>query len=196
MIEDELVRIWQSSPNQERVKFDTLRLMLEVQAGIDRLDRLIKYRDLREIIAVAIIIPAFIYIGFNVPFTLSRIACGLIILYALFVLMRIKKAAKHKPGPVTDSYLDYLKKSRTYLTNQKDLHDSILYWYILPGHLGVTLFTLGTGNMPYIIRMQIFGLILCVVTYYFNKRAVKKTLLPRLNNVEKLIAVLETEQKD
>ena len=48
MIEDELVKIWQSSPNQERVKFEKSRLMIDVQSSLDRLHRFVKYRDLMD----------------------------------------------------------------------------------------------------------------------------------------------------
>jgi hypothetical protein len=60
-MEDELVKIWQSSPNQERVKFEKSRLMIDAQSSIDRLHKEIRFRDIKEQIAVIIVIPAFAY---------------------------------------------------------------------------------------------------------------------------------------
>ena len=38
MIEDELIKIWQSSSNQERVKFEKSKLMIELQLSLKRLN--------------------------------------------------------------------------------------------------------------------------------------------------------------
>ncbi len=103
MIEEELIKIWQSSPNQERVKFEKSRLMIDVQSSMDHFHRKIKYRDLREQIAVAIIIPVFAYYAYSIPHLLSKVASVLIIGYALFVAIRIKKAKKHKPGAIAET---------------------------------------------------------------------------------------------
>lgn len=191
MIEDELVKLWQSSPNQERIKFDKSRLMLDVQSGIDRLERAIKYRDLRETLAVVIISPFFIYEGYTNPFVLSKIACGLIVLYGIFVVFWLNQAKKHKPGQVTETYLEYLRKARQHFDAQKHLLDTVLYWYILPAYVSLSLFTLGPGNVDVIIRMQIFLLALSAGIYYLNKRAVTKILVPKLAKIESAIRMME-----
>jgi hypothetical protein len=193
MMEDELVKIWQSSPNQERIKFEKSRLILEVQSGIDRLDKSIKYRDLSETIAVAIVVPAFIVIVFRVPFTLSKIAAALIVVWAIYVLIRLIGARKHKPGPLTENYLDYLHKNRQHLNAQKQLVETALYWYMLPAHILVSLFTLGYGRLPFFIKMQVAGLILGTFAFVRNKIVIKKTYKPRLDKIEQLIQVLEKE---
>jgi hypothetical protein len=165
--------------------------MLDVQSNIDRLDKTIKYRDMLESIAVVIMVPFFLHMAFKTPFMLSKIACVLIILFGIFVVLRLKNARKHKPAPFTGTYLEYLHKTRGYLTVQKQLLDTALYWYIIPGYVGVTLFTLGTGLIPYIIKMQILGLTFSIVAYFLNKRAVTKTLTPRMTKIDELINLLE-----
>ena len=191
-MEDELMKIWKSSSNQERVKFEKSRLMLEVQSSIDRLDRIIKYRDMREMIAVAIVIPAFVFQAFKTPFILSKIACVFIILFAIYVVIQLRKAKRHRPGRLTETYLEYLHKTKEYLNVQKQLLDTALYWYILPGYIGISLFTLGTGKLPYIIKMQVLSVAFGILAYFLNKRAVNKTLLPRLQKIDELIKVMET----
>src|SRR5882724_1843165 len=105
MIDEELIKIWQSSPNQERVKFEKSRLMINMQTSMDRLHRSIKTRDVREQIASLIVIPVFAFYIYYVPFILSKVASGLIILWVIYVLIRLKNAKKHKPGAFTETYL-------------------------------------------------------------------------------------------
>jgi hypothetical protein len=194
MIEDELVKIWQSSPNQERIKFERSRLMLDVQSSLDRLHWKIKYRDLMEQIAVIATIPVFAYYAYNIPFTLTKIASVLIILFGVYVIIRLRNAKKHKPGALTETYLEYLYKTREYLKVQKNLVDSVLYWYLLPGGVLIFLFILGpgiAGRLPQIIKMGVITTAIGAAGYLLNKRAVKKQFIPRLEKIEELIRVIE-----
>ncbi len=196
MIEDELIKIWQSSPNQERVKFEKSRLMIDVQTSVDRLHKAIKFRDLREIIAAMIVIPIFGLYAFIFPFILSKIASVLIILYAIFVIIRLRSAKKHKPGEFTETYLEYLLKTRDYIRIQKRLLETVLYWYILPGLTLVTMFTIGFFESPKVstgmfVFSFAFYFVVGVGLYLLNKRAVKKVIDPQLEKVEQLIKVIQ-----
>lgn len=193
-MEQELIRIWQSSPNQEQIKFEKSRLMIDVQSSLDDFHRKIKNRDLMEQIAVAIIIPAFAFSAYAIPHVLTKVASVLIIGYAIFVAIKLRNAKKHKPGAYTETYLEYLHKTRNYLLVQKALLDSVLYWYIIPGMTLTMLFTLGFGvadRLKPIVKMAVMNVILAVVTYFLNKSAVKKEILPRLAKVDELIRALE-----
>ena len=193
-MEEELIKIWQSSPNQERIKFEKSRLMLDVQSSMDRLHRSIKYRDLREQIAVAIVIPAFAYTAFAIPHLLSKVASVLIIGWALYILIRLRKAKKHKPGAFTETYLQYLHKTKDYLLIQKQLLDSIMYWYILPGMTLTMLFFMGfgvVGRSVQIIKYALGNVALAIATYFLNKRAVKREFIPRLAKIDELINLME-----
>jgi len=52
---------------------------------------------------------------------------------------------KHKPGAFTETYLEYLHQTRNYLLVQKQLLDSVLYWYILPGYDTYDVIFMGFG---------------------------------------------------
>lgn len=195
MMDDELIKIWQSSSNQERVKFEKSRLMIDVQSSLDRLHKAIKYRDLREIIAAMVVIPVFTFYTYTIPFTLSKIASVLIILWTIYVVIRLIKTKKSKPSAFTESYLEYLYKTREYLNVQKQLLDTVLYWYILPCIALMFLFLMGFIGIPekvtYIIITGTSGVALGIIVYFLNKRAVRKSFLPRLEKVEELLKVLE-----
>src|SRR5688572_22742422 len=194
MIENELVKIWQSSPNQERVKFEKSRLMIDVQSTVDEIHRKIKYRDLAEQLGAVLMAPVFIYYAFTIPFVLTKIASILIVAWGMYVIFRIRQAKKHKPGPFTDNYMQYLHKTKNYLSVQKDMIDNVLYWYILPAMILMFMFILGPGvtpeRMSKLISMGILNIFTGAAIYYLNKRAVKKQLIPRLEKIDKLIGVM------
>ena len=198
MIEDELVKIWQSSPNQERIKFEKSRLMIDVQSSLDRLHRLVKYRDLMDTIPAIILIPVFAVYTFIVPFALSKIASGFLALWAIYLIIRLRKAKKNKPGAMTGTYLEYLQKNRRFLMDQKEMMDTILYWAVIPLITLVSLFFIGffIGRPgPPIKRAIALGgnVVLGIVVYLMNKWAVKKQIMPKLEKVEELIKVMERE---
>jgi hypothetical protein len=195
MMEEELIKIWQSSPNQERVKFERSRLMIELQSSMDHFHKKIKYRDLMEQLAVVLIIPVFAYYAYSIPQTLTKVASVLIIFWGIYIVVRIRNAQKNKPGAFTETYMEYLYKTREYLRIQKHLLDSVLYWYVLPGFALISLFVLGfigvPGKSQYITKMMIGNTVLAVSIYLLNKRAVKKEFIPRLEKVDRLIMVME-----
>lgn len=194
-MEEELIKIWQSSPNQERVKFEKARLMIEVKSSMDQLHRKIKYRDMTEKIGAGLVIPVLIFYTYRIPYTLSKIASVLLIGWGIYVLVRLSKAKKHKPSEFSVTYMEYLYKTRDYLNIQKELIDNILYWYILPCTAFVFLFLAGfigvPGKLPYIIKTGIFGVVAGTGIYFLNKQAVKKQYIPRLTKIYELIALME-----
>jgi hypothetical protein len=194
MIEDELIKIWQSSPNQERVKFEKSRLMIDVQSSVDRFHKGIKNRDLMETIAAILGIPVFVYYSYSSPHILTKIASVLIALWGIYVIIRLRNTRKHKPGALTETYLEYLYKTRDYLKLQKQLLDSVLYWYILPAMIFMFLYILGpgiTGRLVKILNLSVGLVAGGAFVYYLNKRAVKKQFNPRLEKIEELIKVME-----
>jgi len=197
MIEDELVRIWQSSPNQERVKFERSRLMINLQSSLDRFHRAIRNRDLAETIAAIIVAPVFAYYAYIIPHTLTKVASVLIVVWAIYIIIRLRNARRNKPGDFTATYQEYLYKTRVYLHIQKRLLDTVLYWYLLPGFALILLFLLGFIGIPdkftYIIRTGTVAAVMGVVMYYLNRRAVKKHLIPRIEKVDELLAAMEKE---
>src|SRR5579885_1868435 len=102
MMEDELIKIWQSSPNSERIKFEKSRLMMDVQSSLDDFNKKVKHRDLRELIAFAIAAPVFAYYIYSVPFVLTKIASALILVWGVFVVLRLRNAKKLQPAKFTE----------------------------------------------------------------------------------------------
>lgn len=199
MIEDELIKIWKSPPNQELVKFERSRLIIEVESNLDRLHREVKNRDRMDNMSLLIAVPAFAFGTYFVPFALPKIACALIAIWSVYLILRLRKAKKSRPRiPFAGTYLEYLYKSREFLLKQKQLMDTALYWAIIPFIVFTSLFFIGFMERPGVTLNRTMALcggsvVLSFIVYFINKWAVKQQIIPRLEKVNALIHVMEKD---
>ena len=149
-----------------------------------------------ETAAAAVVLPVFVYYAYSIPHTMSKIASILIVLWAIFVVVRLRWARKHQPGNYTLTYLEYLQESKIYLLDQKRLLDTVIYWYILPCMCFALLFLAGflprSGDPTKVILKAMFCLLLGLLVFYLNRRAVTTQIKPRLKKVDELIKVMNT----
>lgn len=195
-MDDELIKIWQSSPVEEQIKFEKSRLMIDMQSSLKRFDLLAKYGILTELIAAFIGIPVFTFYVYWVPFTLSKIASVLIVIWLIWYVFRLRRVRKLKPNSINVNYLDYLYETRTYIRMLKGLGDTAMYWYILPIISACLLFVLGgiieealTGLKMIFVLTVVIGT--GIAGYYYMKWVTKKVYVSRLEKLDELIATME-----
>lgn len=196
MLEEELIKIWQSSPNQEQVKFEKSRLMLDVQSNVDRFHKGMKWLYLREGISAIIMIPIFIVYAFVFPHIVTKIASILLALWAIYILLVIRNTQKKKPEEYALNYLEYLHQTKTYLELQKKLRDNVFTWYALPLIVLSSLFILGLYiGKPKLVEKMIIVVAICLIfggiIHLLNRISNKKFVEPKLNKVNDLIKNLE-----
>ena len=195
MIKDELINIWQSSSNQERLKFEKSKLMIELQSSLRRLHRWWKYMELVNVISALITVPGFMFIVYWAPFTSMKIASALVIVWAIYVGIRMLGIKKFKPSDLEENYLQYLEKTRAYLLAQKKVLETSLNWAILTIYPILLLFFVGVWDKPsarYIAVIVFLALVgLGIHEYYLSKRRVKNEINPRLARVDELIKELQ-----
>lgn len=197
MIEDELIKIWQSSSNQERIKFEKSKLMIELQSSLKRLHRWWNYLELLETILAVFGVLLSTLLLFKIPFILTKTALALMIICAVYLIIKYRGVKKFQPSDLENNYLNYLKKTREYLKAQKKFLKTYLYWGILPVFPIMTLFNISVWNK--IPENFIIGLIFIniatigigVYGYFTNKKRVKKEITPRISKVNELINRLE-----
>ncbi|MEP0262343.1 hypothetical protein [Dokdonia sp.] len=195
MIEEELINIWQSSSNQERLKFEKSKLMIELQSSLGRLHRWWKYIEQVNVISALITIPIFIAIAYWAPYTSVKIASVLIIVWSIYVGVRMSTIKKIKPSDLEENYLHYLEKTRVYLLAQKRLLETSLNWAILTIYPILILFFVSLWEKPlarYFAVIAFMALVgVGVYEYYLSKRRVKNEIIPRINRIDELIESLE-----
>ncbi len=203
-MENELIAIWQSSPNHERIKFEKSRFMLEVQSSLDKFKKTTGYWDFMEIGIAAIMIPFFAYQAYRLPSILSKFGAILIAIWltcVIYTALKLKKAKPHEG----DSYIDYLRQCMEYLERHKILSRKLMLWYVFPCLIGVAMIVVGQLDLlnkswEQIIdtRMVWITLLIFMAIVVFahqtNKWVVKKEFTPRLKKVGELIRSMEEDQ--
>ena len=194
MIEDELINIWQSSSNQERLKFEKSKLMIELQSSLRRLHRWWTYLEQVNVISALVTIPIFMAIVYWAPYTSVKIASVLIIIWSIYVGVRMSSIKKIKPSDLEDNYLHYLEKTRVYLLAQKKMLETSLNWGILTIYPIILLFFVDLWEIP-LARYVAIGAFLALVgvgvyEYYVCKRRVKNEIEPRIHRIDELIKSL------
>ncbi len=188
MIEQELKNIWKSSSKDEQIKFEKSKLLLELQSNLDRFYKSLKFRDLREQIVAFLMIPLFSIVTYKIPFLLSKAGAIIITVWCIYLIIKLQRLKKSKPAPATESFKSYLQKTKNYLTVQKNLLDSVFYWYILPSSSGVILFFIGFDLEKWKLVLFISMTVgLGIIIFFLNKQAVKNEFLPRLKKIDEII---------
>lgn len=195
MIEDELITIWKSSSNQERLKFEKSKLMIELQASLGRLHRWWRYIERVNVISALITISIFIAIVIWAPYTSVKIASVLVIVWSLYVGIRMSGVQKFKPNDLEENYLDYLEKTKVYLIAQKKMLETSLNWVMLTIYPIILLFFVDLWDKPVAryIAVGAFLALVCVgvYEYYRTKRRVKNEIIPRIHSIDALIESLK-----
>jgi uncharacterized membrane protein len=195
MIEDELIKIWQSSSNQERVKFEKSKLMLELDSSLERFHSWWKNMERVNVISGWITVLGFIPGIIWMPYTSIKIASALIMVWAIYIGTRGKSVKKFKPSDLEENYLQYLEKTRTYLFAQKRLFETSLNWRVLTILPIYLLFFASIWDKPLARYVAVIGFLALVGTviysYYKSKRIVKNKINPRITRVDELIKKLK-----
>ncbi|WP_411031827.1 hypothetical protein [Spongiimicrobium sp. 3-5] len=194
MIEDELIKIWQSSSNQERIKFEKSKLMIELQSSLKRLDKWWNYLELSETVLAVFGVLLSTLLLFKIPFILTKIALGLMIICAIYLIIKYRGVKKFQPSDLEKDYLSYLKKNREYLQAQKKFLKSYFYWGILPVYPIMLLFTISIWEkvpIYLIVLINVASIGIGVYGYFLNKKRVKKEINPRISGIKELINQLE-----
>ena len=205
MLEEELKNIWKNSHKIDQIKFETSRLIIELDHRLKTLNKSIKNRDRREIIASILGMFVFGYFLYEVPFITSKIASGIAILWFGYVIYRLKKVQQfNKPIAYTRSFHEQLNHQKKHLLKQIDLLNNVLYWYVLPPFIMNLIFLFGlkppetvnwTGflseHIPYNTTEKLmfigFNFLISIGIVWLNKRAVSKTLKPAVDEINKAL---------
>lgn len=221
MFEQELKDIWKKGYQEEDFKIDLSRLKTDLKGKMDTLKRSIRRRDITEIGASIFGILSFSYLAYEIPFPATKIACILTVLWFVYVIFKLKKNKKQKqPIDLSLTFRDQITNEKANMLQEVKLLNTVLYWYVIPPVIFNVIFIWGFGNptdfdwTPWIIEklvdnnkldllpisllmklLYVFGIIgFNVFVIWLNKRAVKKTLMPLIENIDTVISQLEDEK--
>ena len=212
MLEQELKDIWNNSSQSGQISIETKRLTEELNTKINSIQKKIRSRDIREISASVIGILLFGYLLFEIPFPITKVACGLAIAWFVFVIVKFRKSKlQNTKTDFSLTVAEQLSNQKTMMLQQSSLLDSALYWYAIPPFIMNFIFILGLENpidynwtnsvaeslLPLSSNFKIITLIglalFYTFTFWINKRALNKDVKPTLESIEKMQQQIKNE---
>ncbi len=194
---DDLKQDWQQTINSSPVPDNLTEVITMLDQQTTKIDKEIKRRDVLEISIAILLIPVWFFglwhsVGTmqTSGYLIAIIAC----IYIPYKLINAKKVTAVK----TSSIKAFLEREQQKVKQQKQLLESIVWWYLAPLGLSIVLITLGAtvneSGVPHLSDFLVqyyacLGLLL-VGTYLLNKRAAKKKFAPLLQNIEQRLAEL------
>lgn len=177
----------------------------ELNAKVSNLQKKIRTRDVREISASVIGILLFSYLLYEIPFPITKVACGLAIAWFVFVILKFRKSkTQNIKTDFSLSLTEQLKNQKTMMVQQAKLLDSALYWYAIPPFIMNFIFILGLENptdynwtnsvaeslLPLSSNLKVITLIglalFYAFTFWINKRALTEDVKPIIESIEKM----------
>jgi len=195
---EDLQKTWQSSNPAATITISTDALLKEVRRNQKQFWTMIFCRDAREVVIIFLLALYFGYGGlWQNNWTLILIALGCFFVCAFFIVDRVIQRGKR---PLTNESLKAcLETSLHQVNHQIWLLKNILWWYLLPVVLPLGIFAFvdlwnsrhdGAVAVARCIVYILFCIFLYWGVYWINQFAVRRTLMPRRQELEGLLAGL------
>ena len=199
MNEDELLQVWLNSSNKQQIKVNLPLLVAELRNKMEAIDRKIKARDQKEIVASILGMIAFLYLAYDIPFVWSKVACLLTVGWFGYVIYRLKATSQGKEPDAGLPLQAQLEARKLYLRNQARMLNKVLYWYVLPPFLINVIFFFGLGDpgvwdsplatfLPedLVSKFIVLGFIFVLYAYitWMNRKAARTYYPPLIAEIE------------
>ena len=200
---ESLQTLWQKDDDRYGYRLDEKALQTLVQEESRRFELRVRWRDWYELVGGVVIGTFFLYaaffafpgietgeepgegaIGWTVHWDRLLLAAGCYFIAVVFARLRFAaRAFKEQSG---DSLLETLQKRKARLELQIHAARRVVLWYILPVAipLGVMVSFASERRVPLVITC----LVAMAAVVGLNRRHAKRTLQPKLDSVNELIA--------
>jgi hypothetical protein len=194
---DDLKQDWQKNIEQVSAPENLNKVINMLEKETTKIDKEIKRRDFLEISIAVLLIPVWVLGLFISKGSIQTVGYIIAIASCIYIPYKLI-SAKKVTAPKLSNIKAFLERERQKVSQQKQLLESIVWWYIAPLTLSIVLITLGgTVNEAGIPSMNdhlyfYYGcLVLLIVGIYFlNKRGAKKKFGPLLTNIEQRLTEL------
>lgn len=194
MNDDDLKKLWQQQPLR-KPDVSPEQLVAAMQKQTSQLRRTLDARDVRELLAcafVAIIFGFFYFTVYRTP--ISRVGDLIVIGGAFFIAWKIIHTRRTTPpAPPGATMVESLQAELNAVRAQSRLLGSVLWWYLLPGFIGLVVATWGLPiNLFAKISTTVMFIVVDAFIYWLNQWTRTKQLLPLEAQLESLIHSAET----
>lgn len=193
MNDDELKLLWQRQPLQSP-DGSPAQLIPAMHKQASQLRRTLVARDLRELVACAVVVVIFGCFAYGERAWVSRIGHWIVMGSTIFIGWKlVHTRRKTPPAPPGATVVESLRAELNAVRAQSRLLGSVLWWYLLPGLIGLLIGAWGSGiDLSVKIGVTIVFIAVDSFIYWLNKWARAKQLLPLEAQLESLIHSAET----
>jgi len=143
MSDDELKKLWQQQPLRNP-DLSATQIFSAMQSKTTQLRRDLRARDVRELIACALVIIVFGYFYFNEPAPMVRLGWLIVVGSSVFIAWKLVHTRRTSPpAPPGATIVESLRAELNSVHAQSRLLGSLLWWYLLPPGIGLLVATWG-----------------------------------------------------
>lgn len=195
MNDDELKQLWQQQTLRQPT-LSTADLLAAMQVQSSQFRRILRARDLRELIACAIVglIFGYFYFFSHAHQPMVRLGDLIVVGGALYIAWKLVSTSRaHPPAAPGATTVESIRAELTSVRAQSHLLNTVHIWYLSPIALGLAVSTWGSGSpLAFKIIYSIFVLALFAFIYWLNQWARTKQILPLQAQLESLLHSAET----
>lgn len=204
MNDDELKELWQRQPLREPDP-SSAQMISAMQKKTSQLRFILQARDFRELAACAVVIVVFTGFAFfsHSHQPISRLGDWIVVASSCYIAWKLIYTRWTTPSaPPGATVVEALRAELNSVRAQSRLLGSVLWWYLLPGFVGLLVMTWGglpihdpaamLAAIPGNILMTFFFIAVDVFIYWLNQKERVDRLLPLESQLESLLRSAET----
>ena len=186
--------VWQQQP-MRKPDVSSEQLVSAMKKETTRLRRILDARDLRELVACAIVIIIFGIFYFTVYRSpVSRVGTLIVIGSSIFIAWKLIHTRRKTPPALPGAtVVEALQAELNAVRAQSRLLGSVLWWYLMPLTIGALIATWGLGIGLYaMIPVALMFAVINAVIVWLNRWARANQLLPIEAQLEALLRSAQT----
>ena len=193
MNDDELKQLWQQQPLREP-GLSPAQAISAMQKQTSHLRRILDARDVRELVACAVLTIVFGCLAFSERTPISHLGDWIVVGSLIFIAWKIVHTRRSTPpAPPGAAIVESLRAELKSVRAQSRLLGSVLWWYLLPPTIGLLVGTWGN-------QINLHAKIICTVVFiavdafvwWLNRWARSKQLAPPEAQLASLLHSIET----
>ena len=184
---------WQQQETRSQVKVDASLILQEVRRNHRSFQAMIFWRDFREV-GAALFVAVFIIIRGRdwTDWLLAVAGAGV----GIFLLRDHLRQRKQRPRASEDLRL-YVQHSLGEVRHQSWLLRNVLWWYLLPLMVPLLIsIAVQADTVRQGVRQSVVIVVMTWLIYKLNQHAVRKQLVPREQELERLLAGIDEPPED
>ncbi len=182
---ESLQQRWQQQETRSEVKVDACLILQEVRRNHRSFQAMIFWRDFREVGAALFVAVFIIFHGRDWTDWLLAVAGSSV---GIFLLRDHLRQRKQRPRASEDLRL-YVQHSLDEVRHQSWLLRNVLWWYLLPLMVPMLISNaVQADTVRQGVRQSVVIVVMAWLIYKLNQHAVRKQLVPREQELERLLA--------